>query len=249
MNAPIDCELYVEQPEEFVKYSDTGEKLVGKLNKSLYGLKQSGRNWNHMLHTFLTDNGLASDPCAYTRQHNGKTTIVLIWVDDLIIASDSTSSLKEVKDNLSSKFQMKDLGRLSCFLCIKFTFSDNTITMDQVKYIDRILKRFQMESCKPRATPSELGVNKISTENPEDFADKKLYQEIVGSLIYVMTSTRPDLSFVTKLSQYMSNPTNSHLSMAKHVIRHLKGTRENKLTFRKSKEGLKLFGYCDADWG
>ena len=253
LNAPIDCELYIEQPEGFVKYSETGEKLVWKLNRSLYGLKQSGRNWNHMLHTFLTSKGfsqLASDPCVYTRQRNGKTTIVLIWVDDLIIASDSTSSLNEVKEDLSSKFKMKDLGKLAWFLGINFSFSGNTITMDQTKYIEKILNRFQMEGCKPRPTPSELGVNKLTAESSEELADKKLYQEIVGSLIYVMTSTRPDLSFiVTKLSQYMSNPTNTHLSMAKHVLRYLKGTIENKLTFKKSKDGLKLFGYCDADWG
>ena len=122
--------------------------------------------------------------------------------------------------------------------------------MDQTKYIEKILNRFQMEGCKPRPTPSELGVNKLTAESSEELADKKPYQEIVGSLIYVMTSTRPDLSFiVTKLSQYMSNPTNTHLSMAKHVLCYLKGTTENKVTFKKSKDGLKLFGYCDADWG
>ena len=107
-----------------------------------------------------------------------------------------------------------------------------------------------MDGCKHRATPSELGVNKIITENSDDLADKKLYQEIVGSLIHVMTSTRPDLSFiVTKLSQYMSNPSNAQFNMAKHVLRYLKGTLEQKLTFTKSKEGINLHGFCDADWG
>ena len=95
-----------------------------------------------------------------------------------------------------------------------------------------------------------MGVNKIITENSDDLADKKLYQEIVGSLIYVMTSTRPDLSLiVTKLSQYMSNPSNAQFNMAKHVLRYLKGTLEQKLTFTKSKEGINLHGFCDADWG
>ena len=65
-----------------------------------------------------------------------------------------------------------------------------------------------------------------------------------------MTSTRPDLSFiVTKLSQYMSNPSNAQFNMAKHVLRYLKGTLEQKLTFTKSKEGINLHGFCDADWG
>ncbi|CAB4042957.1 Retrovirus-related Pol poly from transposon TNT 1-94, partial [Paramuricea clavata] len=253
LNAPVDCELYIEQPEGFVKHSESGEMLVCKLNKSLYGLKQSGRNWNHMLHTFLTSKGftqLVSDPCVYIKKQNGKTTILLIWVDDIIIASNSTPSLKQVKDDLSCKFKMKDLGILSWFLGINFTFTGNTITMDQIRYIERILIRFKMEGCKPRVTPSELGVNKASAGNSDEPADLKLYQEIVGSLIYVMTSTRPDLSFiVTKLSQHMSNPSNVHLCMAKHVLRYLKGTIDNKLTFKKSKEGLSMHGYCDADWG
>ena len=254
LNAPIDCELYVEQPEGFIKYSETGERLVCKLNKSLYGLKQSGRNWNQLLHNFLTSKNFlqsVSDPCVYIRQHDhGEMTILLIWVDDIIIASNSASTLREVKEALGQMFRMKDLGRLSWFLNINFTFGTDSISMDQTKYIEKILNRFQMGGCKHRATPSELGVNKIITENSDDLADKKLYQEIVGSLIYVMTSTRPDLSFiVTKLSQYMSNPSNAQFNMAKHVLRYLKGTLEQKLTFTKSKEGINLHGFCDADWG
>ena len=177
-------------------------------------------------------------------------TILLIWVDDIIIASNSASTIREVKEALGQMFRMKDLGRLSWFLNINFTFGTDSISMDQTKYIEKILNRFQMDGCKHRATPSELGVNKIITENSDDLADKKLYQEIVGSLIYVMTSTRPDLSFiVTKLSQYMSNPSNAQFNMAKHVLRYLKGTLEQKLTFTKSKEGINLHGFCDADWG
>ena len=254
LNAPIDCELYVEQPEGFIKYSETGERLVCKLNKSLYGLKQSGRNWNQLLHNFLTSKNFlqsVSDPCVYIRQHDhGEMTILLIWVDDIIIASNSASTLREVKEALGQMFRMKDLGRLSWFLNINFTFGTDSISMDQTKYIEKILNRFQMDGCKHRATPSELGVNKIITENSDDLADKQLYQEIVGSLIYVMTSTRPNLSFiVTKLSQYMSNPSNAQFNMAKHVLRYLKGTLEQKLTFTKSKEGINLHGFCDADWG
>ncbi len=93
-----------------------------------------------MLHTFLTSkrfSQLASDPCVYTRQHNGKATIVFIWVDDLIIAN-------EVKEDLGSKFKMKDVGKLAWFLAVNFSFSGNTIKMDQTKYIKKILNRFQM---------------------------------------------------------------------------------------------------------
>jgi hypothetical protein len=77
----------------------------------------------------------------------------------------------------------------------------------------------------------------------------KLYREIVGSLIYLMTSTRPDLCYIfTKLSQNMAKPTNTHLTMAKHVLRYLKGTIDQCLTFRKSNEPMRLVGFCDTDW-
>ena len=77
LNAPIDCELYVQQPEGFVQKGENGETLVCKLNKSLYGLKQSGRNWNHVLHEFLISNGFSqfvSDPCVFSRSDKGTVT-------------------------------------------------------------------------------------------------------------------------------------------------------------------------------
>jgi hypothetical protein len=86
LNAPIDCELYMEQPEGFEEH---GEKLVCKLNKSLYGLKQSGRNWNNLLHEYLQKEGFTqsqADPCVYVRMIDSKRcVIVIVWVDDTAI--------------------------------------------------------------------------------------------------------------------------------------------------------------------
>ena len=169
------------------------------------------------MHNFLISKKfeqLVSDPCVYVKNENG-TVIVLIWVDDIIISSDPTSLLESVKNDLHSRFKMKDLGKLSWFLGIRFTFEANAITMDQCRYVKKILRRFKMNDCKPRVTPSELSTNKKGNVEDEELVDKKLYQEIVGSLIYIMICTRPDLSFtVTKLSQYMSKPTSVHLCMA-----------------------------------
>lgn len=90
LHAPIDCEIYMEQPEGFEVKSKTGEKLVCRLNKSLYGLKQSGRNWNKMLHDFLPENGFvqnSADYCVYSKQNDKERVMLIIWVDDLIIAA------------------------------------------------------------------------------------------------------------------------------------------------------------------
>ena len=83
-----------------------------------------------------------------------------------------------------------------------------------------------------------------------ELADHRLYREIVGSLIYLMIATRPDICYaVTKLSQHMSKPTNAHLGLAKHVLRYIKGTLDFVLKFSKSDDALKLIGFCDSDWG
>ena len=141
LNAPIDRELYVDQPEGFTVTGRDGEHLVYKLKKSLYGLKQSGRNWNGVLHSYLVSQGFVqsqADNCFYMRITDESITIVIIWVDDIIIASNCTDVLKSVKDNLSERFQMKDMGKLSWFLGIEFVCEEGIIKMNQTKYIERV---------------------------------------------------------------------------------------------------------------
>ena len=117
--------------------------------------------------------------------------------------------------------------------------------MSQKKYLSKVLERFQMSNCKPRSTPSE---QKLEFSD-ESKCDAKLYREAVGSLIYAMACTRPDLCWVvTKLSQNLSNPQQSHWMAVKYVLRYLKGTLEYELCYRKCRENLVLQGYSDADW-
>ena len=120
LNAPIDCEIYLKQAEGY-EVPGKHKKLVYKLNRSLYGLKQSGQNWNSVLNNELINNGFKqclADPCMYVK-HDGKDIfILLIWVDDIITASSNVSMLDKVKAMLSQKFKMKDLGVISRFLGI-----------------------------------------------------------------------------------------------------------------------------------
>ena len=251
LNAPIDCELYIEQPEGYEKEGPNGEKLVCKLTKSLYGLKQSGRNWNSMLHNYLTQEGFVqslADPCVYVRTTDSGQVIAIVWVDDIIIAGSNTGVLKEFKESLMMRFKMKDLGMLSWFLGIQFKCENGCIEMSQSKYVEKILSRFNMSDCKPKAIPCELGANKASTADDSEFENVNLYREIVGSLIYLMTCTRPDLCYiVTHLSQHLSKPMKLHYGMAKQVLRYLKGTQCRCLKFVKGTQ-LKLEGYSDSDW-
>ena len=230
-----------------------GNKLVCKLKKSLYGLKQSGRNWYKLLHGSLVEKGFEqsqADHCVYQKTDENSTVLIMFWVDDIIICASDAEVLNSVKMILCNRFKMKDLGRLSWFLGIEFVSGDHCITMQQKKYCEKILERFNMSDCKSKCIPCDPSINKILNSESSELEDPKLYREIVGSLIYIMTATRPDLCFVvTKLSQFASKPTLTHLGLAKHVLRYIKGTLDHGLKFCKSRTGLELIGYCDSDWG
>ena len=117
--------------------------------------------------------------------------------------------------------------------------------MDQKDYLTNKLKKFGLDDAKPRSTPCE--VSEYESVDEAEIDDE--YGCMVGSIIYAMTCTRPDLSWVvTKLSQYMCNPQPVHKSMLKHVFRYLLGSLDRNLTFTKSTE-LRISGYSDADWG
>lgn len=254
LNAEIDCEIFVEQPAGFVSTGANGEDLVCKLRKSLYGLKQSGRNWNHVLHNYLLSLNFQQslcDNCVYFKFIGDEKCIVIVWVDDLIIAASDKNMLEITKLGLSSKFEMKDLGIISWFLGIEFHIRVDVIEMNQTKFIDKLLLRFRVEECTPKCTPCNVTSATIdSDKNSQVLADPKLYREIVGSLIYLMTCTRPDICYiVSKLSQFLSNPTYAHLNLSKHVLKYLKGTRCQSIQFTKTAGHLNLVGFCDADWG
>lgn len=247
LHAPIDYEIYTNQPEGY----EEEEGLVCKLEKSLYGLKQSGRNWNKVLHSYLTENDFTQNPadhCVYTKETKLGKVIMIIWVDDLIIAASNEKVMKDVKEMLSEKFKMKDLGRLKHFLGIDFIHSDGSVKMSQEAYVHRILERFNMQNCKPRETPCDLKLH--YTEDAVKMCDVKMYREAVGSLIYLTTCTRPDLSFVvSKLSQYFCEPTEEQWITVKHVLRYLKGTTNKELSFRRNdRKELGIVAYSDADW-
>ena len=152
------------------------------------------------------------------------------------------------KNILKQKFKMKDQGKIKYFLGIEFTYEDNIIYMHQKQCIQKLLEKFGMKDCKPKYTPNDSNINKMCSESSK-FIDGKLYKETVGSLIYAMTTTRPDLCFiVTKLSQFMSEPYEKHMKIEKHVLRYIKGTINQQLTFKLTKSTLGLTGFCDADW-
>lgn len=260
LNAPIDYPVYLKQPKGF----EEGEDLVCRLNKSLYGLKQSSRMWNITIDRFMCDMKFQRsdiDHCLYIRKTDTDIIYIIIWVDDILIAASNNDILNEVKRALNNKFKMSDLGQLKWFLGMEFNFGNTEITVNQTQYLKNILTDFGMQNCKPVSTPcvekpdfdKAVASDLLSRDSEEEKHEAgpllKRYRSAVGSLIYCMICTRPDLSWiVTKLSQFNNNPTEVHWQAVKRVFRYLKHTLDYCLTFRKSEEDVFVHGFCDADW-
>ena len=249
LNAPIDCQIFVAQPEG---YRSPG-KFVWRLKKSLYGLKQSGKNWNDYIHQFFVDSNFIrsdSDPCLYYKTDDMGFVTIVLWVDDIVLAATSLDYLNQIKQLLKDKFKMKDLGPINNFLGIQFLQTEGGIVMEQSVYLKNVLDKFDMSNAKPRSTPCELKPSVVNSSQSYETKTPRRYREIVGSLIYAMTCTRPDICWVvTKLSQHLDNPDEADWVMVKHVLRYLKGTLDYKLSYTKSESDLCLVGYSDSDWG
>ncbi|XP_071700028.1 uncharacterized mitochondrial protein AtMg00810-like [Rutidosis leptorrhynchoides] len=177
---------------------------------------------------------------------DGKLSVILVYVDDLIITGDYEDEIVQIKENLSIRFQMKDLGYLKHFLGMELERSEDSVILHQTKYSTDLLKKFGMLDCKPIATPLEPNF-KVCAHEGKDLKDATMYRQLVGSLIY-LTLTRPDIAFaVSVMSRYMQSPKKSHLDIVRRILRYVKGTLGLGVTFKKGEE-CKLVGYCDADY-
>jgi hypothetical protein len=242
--------LYGHLKEEIYMRLPLGSRIGGKVCKHkrcLYGLKQSPREWYSRLTNYLLPYGFALsayDPCVLI--HSSGNLFLAIYVDDILIFGPSDDDLTEnLIAALKTEFDVKDLGEIHWLLGIKIDLTDDGIKLSQQTYIDKILERFGMQDCHSVSTPLDPN-HKLRSGTSEQTDDITLYQQIIGSLMYTVTGTRPDLAYsVTHLSQFSSAPTSTHLQAAKRVLRFLKGTRDVKLTYKLG-QPLVLEGFSDA---
>lgn len=250
LNGVLDEDIYMRQPAGF----ERGNGLVCKLNKAIYGLKQASRSWNRRFHDFISGLGFnrsEHDFCLYYLLQNGVVMYVVIYVDDILIVSSSEKAIWTLKRRLSEEFEMKDLREVKCFLGlnIRRDREAGTMTIDQQAYVKSVLERFGMSDCKPSAIPMETRL-KLEKEKDQKKRTDKPYRELVGCLMYLMVTSRPDLSAaVTYFASFQCCPTNEHWVHLKRVLRYLKGTADCKLEYKRSKSPLKLEAFADADWG
>lgn len=245
--------IYLQQPQGFVHRGQ--ENMVCKLNKAIYGFKQGSRNWNLKLDAALKDMNLVQssyDSCVYSHYNASKRIIVALFVDDLIVFTNSIDFVDILKRGLQKVCTLKDLGPLTRCLGINVRQNkgEGTIELDQSDYIESLLTHFGMEACRPTGTPmdpiggSSGSIASNSAFNPADVP----YQRAVGSLLYLVQATRPDLAHVVGvISRFNQSYEECHWNMVKRVLRYVRGTKDLRLTYSRNSDS-RLVGYCDASY-
>ncbi|KAJ2934251.1 hypothetical protein H1R20_g2855, partial [Candolleomyces eurysporus] len=246
----LDEEIYMDQPEGFVAKGQ--ERKVYRLHRAIYGLKQAARAWWLELEKSVRKLGfkrLHSDSGIFIYRDQEGVVIMVAYVDDIIFFG-----LKVLADQKKKEFmrvwECRDLGTPTEFLSMTIQYDGNTIKLDQTKYLEKVLERFGMANAKPARTPMVEGYYPAKYEGPNNAVLTRKYQSVIGSLLYLMLGTRPDIAYaVTKMAQHCANPTEEHLSKALYIMKYLVGTRKYSLVFEGRKGlGQGLESYTDSDY-
>ncbi|XP_060170865.1 uncharacterized mitochondrial protein AtMg00810-like [Lycium barbarum] len=173
-------------------------------------------------------------------------TILLFYVDDMIITGNDENGIKHLKNLLNATFKMKDLGRLTYFLGWEVEYWQDGIMLSQRKYAEDLVTQACLSDQKVAHTPMEINV-KYKNDDGDPLAEPTLYRRLIGCLIY-LTMTRPGISYpVQVLSKFVANPCQCHFSALLRIIRYVRSTINRGLFFH-STSSLNLKGYADADW-
>ena len=161
-----------------------------------------------------------------------KITVLIVYVDDIIMTGDNYEEIKDMKTQLSREFEIKDLGNLRYFLGMEVARSKDSMFISQRKYILDLLKETGSLGSKPATTPIDPN-HRLGLDSEEHLVDKGRYQRLVGKLIY-LSHTRPDIAYVMGVvSQFMHSPLECHIEAVQRILRYLKTTPGRGLLFKK----------------
>ncbi|KAJ1590562.1 hypothetical protein NDA11_000782 [Ustilago hordei] len=247
LNSTLKEAIYMKPPEG----SGVAPGKVYKVVKGLYGLKQSGREWNQEFDRSLRRMGffqVECAPCIYTKGQGEDMAIVVIYVDDTLVIAPRLETVLEVKKQIGQRWKMEDSGEVSHFLGIKISRDRamRTMTIGQSGYIDQVLAKHLDKRTKPTMVPMQSIPEGTLVASA---AQQKEYPVIVGKLLWVANSTRPDLSLtVGVLARHMREPSQEHYQAAQRVLRYLESTRQVGLVYRASESQEPLVAHSDANW-
>jgi len=254
--APLEETIYMRPPDGV----QAPHGMVFRLIKSLYGLPQSGRNWNSHLHETLIKAKfirLQEDTCLYIKKQEEIITILAVYVDDLYIAASDRKTLDDVTKWLQQVYKIKILGVPKQLLGVKITW---TSTFDKVmitipKMIIKLTQEYnqvERESNTPISPGHNLSKDQCPTEHQKQEAYikwmQKMYRTLVGSFIWICHTCRPDIAYATMiLCRFMSNPGESHWKVSIQTLRYLNKTKYWGIQY--SYDGNRIpYGFCDADF-
>ncbi|GJT23782.1 retrovirus-related pol polyprotein from transposon TNT 1-94 [Tanacetum coccineum] len=246
LNGELKEVVYVSQPEGFVDQDNPSH--VYKLKKALYGLKQAPHAWYDMLSSFLISQQFskgAVDPTLFTRHAGNDILLVQIYVDDILFASMNTAMCNEFANQMTNKFKMSMMGKMSFFLGLQISQSPRGIFINQSKYASEIVKKYGLHSTDSVDTPM-IENKKLDKDLQGKQVDATLYRGMIGYLMY-LTASRPDLNYdVCLYARYQAKPTEKHLQAMKWIFRYLNGTINMGLWYSKDTD-MSLTTYADAD--
>ena len=247
----LDKEIYMEQPEGFAVPRQ--ECKVLHLWCALYGLKQAGLAWWCTLNESLKELGfecLKSEAGIFFYKKKGTNMVIgIIYVDDALFCGPNKAIVDSIKVQFMHKWECRDLGELNEFLQMRITCKGHAIHLDQCAYLQKVIKRCGMLNAKSTSTPLLAGYYAAKNTEPVDVELRSCFQMVIGSLLYLMLGTRPNIAFaVTHLSHHSVNPSQDHLSKALYICCYLIGTSKYSLVYNGG-SGAGLTACTDSDWG
>jgi len=246
LNGDLEEAIYMTQPEG---YTDGELNNVWLLKKSLYGLKQAPRCWSKKINEFLGALGFCnskSDPSVFIAHHDNEVIYLILYVDDGLAISSNENVLTDLLKKIGQKFEIK-VTPLTQFVGIQIDQNKTTgiLSLRQQTSIEDLLLKFNMTDCKPASVPMQPNLNLL----PAETSDENLpYRELIGSLLFIARTTRPDISYaVNKMAQFTAGYNETHWKCAKGILRYLKGTLGFEIQFKPNNEII-LKGFTDSDY-
>jgi hypothetical protein len=256
LNGNLTEDVYMTQPEGFV--DPTNARKVCKLQKSIYGLKQASRSWNLRFDEVVKGFDFIQseeEPCAYKKASGSSVVFLILYVDDILLIGNDIPMLESAKTSLKNSFSMKDLGEAAYILGIKIyrDRSKRLIGLRQDTYIDKVLKRFNMEEAKKGFLPMSHGIHLSKTQCPSTTDERERmsrlpYASAIVSIMYAMICTLPDISYAHSVtSRYQSDPGEGHWTAVKNIFKYLRRTKGMLIVYGGEEE-LVVTGYTDASF-
>ncbi|CCH47074.1 Gag-Pol polyprotein [Wickerhamomyces ciferrii] len=264
LHSKLKEKVYLKIPYMGEGYEDKDN--VWLLNKSVYGLPQSGLNWNELMTNFLTKEGFkvnSADNCVFYKSTPTGIVLIGLYVDDLLVLSNDTNNLYNFKKSLLTRFKISGGDEIedfvqnkdkieSKFLGMNITQHNGVVELSSKDFINKVVKEFEADNNEelfPISNPMDPNL-KLSKED-ELMPDATKYRSICGKILFASVTTRPDICFATsQLTKYMQSPTVKAFKAAIKVLRYLKGTINLGIHYGDNNQDKGLItGYCDASYG